>query len=116
MIYGKCATSCGSAVTGLPVESTTSIPFLEAASRKVEMVDQQEMYNLFRAQGKDLFSFVADFEYKVPMDDAQKLVLFCQLATLNPDGIQLEAGHREHSAMTIHEKTCIVEHSIIYPK
>ena len=74
------------------------------------------MYNLFRAQGKDLFSFVADFEYKVPMDDAQKLVLFCQLATLNPDGIQLEAGHREHSAMTIHEKTCIVEHSIIYPK
>ena len=90
--------------------------FLETASRKVEMVDQQEMCNLFRAQGKDLFSFVTDFEYKVPMDDAQKLVLFCQLATLYPNGIQLETGHYVQSPMTIHEKTIIVEHPIIYPK
>ena len=71
---------------------------------------------IFKIQGKDLFSFVADFEYKVPMDDAQKLVLFCQLATLYPEGIQLESGHKEHCSMTIHEITCIVEHPIIYPK
>jgi hypothetical protein len=90
--------------------------FLAAASIKVEMVDQQEMFNLFRAQGKDLFSFVTDFEYKVPMDDGQKLVLFCQLATLYPDDIQQEVGRWESILMTIHEKTRIVEHPIIYPK
>ena len=90
--------------------------FLETTSRKVEMVDQQEMYNLFRAQGNDLFSFVTGFEYKVLMDDAQKLVLFCQLATLYPDGIQLEPGRKGQSSMTINNKNCIVEHPIIYPK
>jgi hypothetical protein len=90
--------------------------FLAAASIKVEMVDQQEMFNLFRAQGKDLFSFVTDFEYKVPMDDGQKLVLFCQLATLYPNDIQQEVGRWESILMTIHEKTRIVEHPIIYPK
>ena len=90
--------------------------FLETTSRKVEMVDQQEMYNLFRAQGNDLFSFVTGFEYKVLMDDAQKLVLFCQLATLYPNGIQLEPGRKGQSSMTISNKNCIVEHPIIYPK
>ena len=90
--------------------------FLESAARKVETVDRQEMYNLFRAQGKDLFSFVADFEYKVPVDDEQKLVLFCQLSTLYPEGIQTVAGEPAQSRMTLHNKTCLVEHPIIYPK
>lgn len=90
--------------------------FLESAARKVEMVDRQEMYNLFRAQGKDLFSFVADFAYKVPVDDEQKLVLFCQLSTLYPEGIQTVAGEPAQCRMTLQNKSCLVEHPIIYPK
>jgi len=103
-------------ILGRDTAGAIGAEFLETATRKVEMVDQQEMYNLFRAQGKDLFSFVTDFEYKVPMGADQKLVLFCQLATLYPDGIQLEPGRRGQTPMTIREKTLIVEHPIIYPK
>lgn len=105
-----------SGALGRSAAGPISPEFLESASRKVEMVNQQEMYNLFRAQGKDLFSFVAGFEYKVPMDDEQKLVLFCQLSTLYSEGLQIEAGKREESRMTLREKTFVVEHPIIYPR
>jgi len=72
-----------------------------------EYIDQEEMYNAFAAQGKDLFRFLMDYEYKWHVGQGERLSLFCQIATRYCDRLEIrgETGTEGN-----------VEYAIIYRK
>jgi len=55
-----------------------------------EYIDQEEMYNAFSGQGKDLFRFLMDYEYKFDVDKDERLSLFCQIATQYYDRLDIK--------------------------
>jgi len=55
-----------------------------------EYIDQEEMYNAFSGQGKDLFRFLMDYDYKFDVDKNERLSLFCQIATQYYDRLDIK--------------------------
>ena len=74
----------------------------------LQMVDISEVKNAFMASGDHLFHFVMNYSnYRIPMDDEAKLVLFCQIATQYLEDVEISAEYRKFGA---------VEYPLIYPK
>ena len=74
----------------------------------LQMVDISEVKNAFMASGDHLFHFVMNyFNYRIPMDDEAKLVLFCQIATQYLEDVEITAEYRKFGA---------VEYPLIFSK
>ena len=66
----------------------------------LQMVDISEVKNAFMASGDHLFHFIMNYSnYRIPMDDEAKLVLFCQIATQYLDEMQISAEYRQFGNM-----------------
>lgn len=73
----------------------------------LQMVDISEVKNAFMASGDHLFHFVMNYSnYKIPMDDEAKLVLFCQIATQYLEEMQITEDYRQFDNM---------EYPLIFP-
>ena len=74
----------------------------------LQMVDISEVKNAFMASGDHLFHFVMNYSnYRIPMDDEAKLVLFCQIATQYLEDVEITAEYRKFGA---------VEYPLIFSK
>ena len=74
----------------------------------LQMVDISEVKNAFMASGDHLFHFVLNYSnYRIPMDDEAKLVLFCQIATQYLEDVEITAEYRKFGA---------VEYPLIFSK
>lgn len=63
--------------------------------QQLPMVDINEVKNAFMASGDHLFHFVMNFSnYRMPMNEEAKLVVFCQIATQYLDELQIENEYR----------------------
>lgn len=63
--------------------------------QQLPMVDINEVKNAFMASGDHLFHFVMNFSnYRMPMNEEAKLVVFCQIATQYFDELQIENEYR----------------------
>ena len=72
------------------------------------MVDISEVKNAFMASSDHLFHFVMNYSnYRIPMDDEAKLVLFCQIATQYLEDVEITAEYRKFGA---------VEYPLIFSK
>ena len=66
----------------------------------LQMVDISEVKHAFMASGDHLFHFIMNYSnYRIPMDDEAKLVLFCQIATQYLDEMQISAEYRQFGNM-----------------
>lgn len=52
-------------------------------------VNTEELWNSFRAQGKDLFNFILDYPYRRERTVGEHVVLFCQMATAHSDEVRI---------------------------
>ena len=74
----------------------------------LQMVDISEVKNAFMASSDHLFHFVMNYSnYRIPMDDEAKLVLFCQIATQYLEDVEITAEYRKFGA---------VEYPLIFSK
>lgn len=55
--------------------------YLNSGSKINEDLNTDEIKNAFLASGVDLYSFIRDYNYKIPTDQERQLVLFCQIAS-----------------------------------
>lgn len=63
--------------------------------QQLPMVDINEVKNAFMASGDHLFHFVMNFSnYRMPINEEAKLVVFCQIATQYLDELQIENEYR----------------------
>lgn len=66
----------------------------------LQMVDISEVKNAFMASSDHLFHFVMNYSnYRIPMDDEAKLVLFCQIATQYLEDVEITAEYRKFGAV-----------------
>ena len=73
---------------------------LTEQQQMLQMVDISEVKNAFMASGDHLFHFIMNYSnYRIPMDDEAKLVLFCQIATQYLDEMQISAEYRQFGNM-----------------
>lgn len=73
----------------------------------LQTVNISEVKNAFMASGNHLFHFVMNYSnYRIPMDNEAKLVLFCQIATQYLDEMQITSEYRQFGGM---------EYPLIYP-
>ncbi len=63
---------------------------LEMQQEERRAFDHHVIINAFEAQGKDLFSFVWQYNFNEEVDREQRLVLFLQLASQFTDRLQIE--------------------------
>ena len=74
----------------------------------LQMVDISEVKNAFMTSSDHLFHFVMNYSnYRIPMDDEAKLVLFCQIATQYLEDVEITAEYRKFGA---------VEYPLIFSK
>jgi len=64
--------------------------FFDELREVSDYIDLEEMYNAFAAQGKDLFRFLMDYEYKFEVDRDERITLFCQIATRYYDRLDIK--------------------------
>lgn len=62
--------------------------FLDNNTETVSGININEMWNAFQAQGKDLFNFILNFNYKLPRSLREHIILFCQMATSFSDCLE----------------------------
>lgn len=70
-------------------------------------INPQEVWNAFRAGGKDLFSFILSYDYKVKRTIAQHAGLFCLLAVQHPDECKITDMYTKYETL---------EYPLIYAK
>ncbi|MGM9831858.1 MAG: hypothetical protein ACI3Z5_07575 [Paludibacteraceae bacterium] len=70
-------------------------------------INPQEVWNAFRAGGKDLFSFILSYDYKVKRTIAQHAGLFCLLAVQHPDECKITDMYAKYETL---------EYPLIYAK
>lgn len=68
--------------------------FLTNATEFIEDVNLTELWNAFKAQGKDLFSFVLNYPYTQERTLNDHLILFCQLATTHSDELRFTDDYK----------------------
>ena len=74
-------------------------------AQEQEAIDMEELFRAFAGQGKDLFCFVRDYDFKRSLSTDDRLALFCQLAT------------RYYNELDISEQTAVaddIEYAIIH--
>ena len=70
-------------------------------------INTQEVWNAFRAGGKDLFSFILSYDYKVKRTIAQHAGLFCLLAVQHPNECKITDMYAKYETL---------EYPLIYAK
>ena len=70
-------------------------------------VNQQEVWNAFSAAGKDLFSFVLCYDYKVQRTLADHVALFCELVARHPKECRITDSYKQYQT---------IEYPLIYAK
>jgi hypothetical protein len=71
------------------------------------MIDKEEVKNSFAASGRDLFSFVMQYDFPRQMDFGEKVTLYCQLISLYPEVMELTDDYSVFND---------VEYVMVYPK
>ena len=81
---------------------------LNEQQQVMQMVDVNEVKAAFMASGDNLFHFVMNFSgYRKPMNEEDKLVLFCQIAAQYLDELSISDEYHCYNG---------VEYPLIYPK
>lgn len=81
---------------------------LNEQQQVLQMVDVNEVKVAFMASGDNLFHFVMNFSgYRKPMNEEDKLVLFCQIAAQYLDELSISDEYHSYNG---------VEYPLIYPK
>ena len=70
-------------------------------------VNQQEVWNAFRAGGKDLFTFLLEYDYRIPRSTADHAALFCSLVVRHPDDCHITTQYQTYENL---------EYPLIYAK
>lgn len=70
-------------------------------------INTQEVWNAFRAGGKDLFSFILSYDYKIERTIAQHAGLFCLLVVQHPDECKITDKYAKYETL---------EYPLIYAK
>lgn len=72
--------------------------YLQQSEQRLYIINHQEMFNAFKAQRQDLFSFVMNYPLRQDEGREQRLVLFMQLASEYADNIVItdETSHYEN--------------------
>lgn len=63
--------------------------FLADSTENVATVNVAEMWDMFRAQGKDLFNYIRTYPYRHERTLRDHAVLFCQMATAYADRLRI---------------------------
>ncbi|MDR0896022.1 MAG: hypothetical protein LBN06_12135 [Prevotellaceae bacterium] len=63
--------------------------FLDVASQPLDVVNLQELYNVFVASNTHLFYFVMNYRYRKEVTRNDKLIFFCQLASQYADELRI---------------------------
>ena len=68
---------------------------LQVEAQVLQTVDASEVKNAFMASSDNLFHFVMNYgNYRKSMDEEEKLVLFCQIATQYLDELEVEENYQ----------------------
>lgn len=70
--------------------------YLTLSQEQVLAYNHQEIFNAFKAQGADLFSFVMHYELRNNPELEERLVLFLQLASQFPDELRFEGTFQQY--------------------
>ncbi|MCI5851711.1 MAG: hypothetical protein MR009_09170 [Sutterellaceae bacterium] len=62
--------------------------FLTVTTEETDAVDTASLWNGFRAQGSDLFTFIRNYDYRRERTIEDHVVLFCQMAALYADSLR----------------------------
>lgn len=81
--------------------------YLTDTAETIDTVSLPEIYNAFTAAGTHLFRFVMNYTYHKAVEENEKLVYFCQLASQYAEELNFTACY---------ECTNGVEYPLIYPK
>ena len=63
--------------------------FINDNVEEVNSVNTTELWNAFKAQGQHLFSFIRNYNYRLPLTLADHIILYCQIATLHSDELRI---------------------------
>ena len=81
---------------------------MQAEAQVLQTVDASEVKNAFMASSDNLFHFVMNYSnYRKSMDEEEKLVLFCQIATQYLDELTVEDNYQTRGN---------IEYPLIYSK
>ena len=81
--------------------------FMKEEIEQIPTVNTRKIWESFRAQSENLFSFIKDYPYQVPRTLDDHIILFCQLATQYSDELLITENY---------EKFDKVEYALIYAK
>ena len=62
--------------------------FLTVTTEETDAVDTASLWNGFRVQGSDLFTFIRNYDYRRERTIEDHVVLFCQMAALYADSLR----------------------------
>ena len=79
--------------------------FFDDSVEEVPAVSTTELWNAFKAQGSDLFSFIQDYHYTIPRDIHDHVVLYCQMATMHSGELRITDNYRKYKN---------IEYALIY--
>lgn len=79
--------------------------FLDDNVERIASVNTDELWNSFKAQGSDLFSFIKDYHYSMPRDIHDHIVLYCQMATIHSDELRITDKYQTYNN---------IEYALIY--
>lgn len=68
--------------------------YLEEADVSLPTINVTEMWNAFKAQGRDLFTFILNYNYGCERTFKDHIVLFCQMATTHCDELRITDEYR----------------------
>lgn len=80
--------------------------YLNSESKIIDGLNTDEIKNAFLASGVDLYSFIHDYNYKIPTDLERRLVLFCQIASQFLDELDVTDRYKTDDG---------IEYPLIYP-
>ncbi len=80
--------------------------YLNSEPKINEDLNTDEIKNAFLASGVDLYSFIRDYNYKIPTDLERRLVLFCQIASQFLDELDVKDRYKSDNG---------IEYPLIYP-
>ena len=81
--------------------------YLDGQSQMIDTVNLQEVHNSFMASSTHLFAFVMNYRYRKEVTRGEKLIFFCQLASLYADELRFT---------DIYDVSDEVEYPLIYAK
>jgi len=91
----------------IPVADSIADAFLENNEEEQIMIDLEAVKNQFVASSDDLFNFILNYDFHIPINFEQRITIYCQMAS------QYEHDIRLTDEFAVEEN---VEYALIYPK